>query len=120
LERRCSSGGAYARFRSTESFHATSTTPLKPLSTCARTVRSMASMSATLVWPRAAVALSNAVKNRSVRRSIVSQTTVLAIAPPHFSDRRGEQFLQHHPIEIGQPLEVQTGLAHLMRAEPGE
>lgn len=42
------------------------------------------------------------------------------IAPPHVRDRAGDQLLEHRPIEVGQPLEVQTGLAHPVRAEPGQ
>ena len=45
---------------------------------------------------------------------------MLSIAPPHFSDRVGDELLEHRLVEIGQLFEVQANLAHLVLTELGQ
>lgn|SRR5512132_2806551 len=44
----------------------------------------------------------------------------LPIAPPHVSDRVGDELLEHRLVEIGQLLEVEASLAHPVFAELGQ
>src|SRR5262245_42890732 len=49
-----------------------------------------------------------------------ASAAVSAIAPLHVRDRANDQLLEHRPVEVGQPLEVQTGLGNPVWAELGQ